>query len=111
MFDIYFFPTFEKHARKILTPHERDLIDIYIEKNLLESGDKAGDQLSYDFFREFKIKGKRVYFLVYKDIAIILLVSSSKNKKDQQNVINKIKENLELYRQYAYTLYEIKKKT
>lgn len=111
MFEVYFFPTFEKDAKKILTLHERDLIDNYIEKNLLPHGDKAGDQLTYEFFREFKIKGKRVYFLVYKDIAIILLVSSSKNKKDQQDVINKIKKNLELYKQYAYTLYEIKKKS
>lgn len=111
MFEVYYFPTFEKDAKKILTPHERDLVDIYIEKNLLKKGDKAGDSLTYDFFREFKIKGKRVYFLVYKDIAIILLVSSSKNKKDQQKVINNIKENLELYKQYAYTLYEIKRKS
>ena len=111
MFEVYYFPTFERDAKKILTPTERDLVEKYIIKNLQPHGDTSGDPLTYDFFREFKIKGKRVYFLVYKEIAIIILVTLSKNKKDQQNVINKIKNNLEFYKQYAYTLYEINKKS
>jgi hypothetical protein len=110
MFEIYYFPTFEKEIKKTLTPHERELVKKYIIKNLKPKGDKVGDNITYDFFREFKIKGKRIYFLVYKDIAIILMVGAS-NKKDQQIRINKIKANLDLYKEYAKKLYEIIKKT
>ncbi|MDA3854701.1 MAG: hypothetical protein PF569_00475 [Candidatus Woesearchaeota archaeon] len=111
MFDVYYFPTFQEETKFILSKYERSLVEKFIIKNLEPSGDKKGDSLTYDFFREFKINGKRVYFLIYKDIAIILLVSASKNKKDQQKVINKIKENLKLYKEYAIKLYEIKEKS
>jgi mRNA-degrading endonuclease RelE of RelBE toxin-antitoxin system len=111
MFEVYYFPTFEEETKFILSKYERSLVEKYIIKNLEPNGDKKGKPLSFDFFREFKIGGKRVYFLVYKDIAIILLVNASKNKKDQQKAIDKIKENLNLYREYAEKLYEIRKKS
>ncbi|MDA3855495.1 MAG: hypothetical protein PF569_04510 [Candidatus Woesearchaeota archaeon] len=77
MFNVYYFPTFQEETKFILSRYERGLVEKYIIKNLEPSGDKKGDQLTYDFFREFKIGIKRVYFLVYKDIAIILLVTAS----------------------------------
>lgn len=57
----------------------------------------VGKLLSYPFLREKRIKEKRVYYLVYNDLMLILLVATSA-KKDQQKTIDSIKENLKDYR-------------
>jgi mRNA-degrading endonuclease RelE of RelBE toxin-antitoxin system len=60
----------------------------------------VGKQLSYPFLREKKIGGRRVYYLVYEDLELILLVASS-DKKNQQATIDHIRENLKEFREVA----------
>ena len=55
----------------------------------------VGDQLTYPFLRE-----KRVYYLVYDDLQLVLLVATS-GKKDQQETIDHIKSQLDEYRKIA----------
>ena len=57
----------------------------------------AGKPLKFEWFREKKFGDKRIYYLIYKDISKILLVSFG-SKKDQQKIINHIVENKERYR-------------
>lgn len=57
----------------------------------------VGDQLSYPFLREKRIKEKRVYFLIYEDLKLVLLVAVS-GKKDQQATIDHIKNSLNEFR-------------
>ena len=59
-----------------------------------------GDQLGYPFLRERRIKEKRVYYLIYDDLKLVLLVAVS-GKKDQQRTINHIKQQLDEYRKVA----------
>ncbi len=54
----------------------------------------SGKPLNYKFLREKKNKEKRIYFLVYEDLNLVLLVATS-GKKDQQDTIDHIKENLD----------------
>jgi putative component of toxin-antitoxin plasmid stabilization module len=72
-------------------------------KNLKQNSN-VGKSLGYDFLREKKIGGKRVYFLIYEDICLILLVGTS-NKKTQQDTIDNIKLYLNEYKEYAYQIY------
>ncbi len=60
----------------------------------------VGDQLSYPFLREKRVKEKRVYYLIYEDLNLVLLVATS-GKKDQQETINHIKSQLDEYRKIA----------
>ncbi|MEK6943763.1 MAG: hypothetical protein AABX00_06905 [Nanoarchaeota archaeon] len=60
----------------------------------------TGKPLSYTFLREKKIREKRIYYLVYEDLEMVLLVAVS-GKKDQQATIDHIKENLKEYRKVA----------
>ena len=60
----------------------------------------SGKQLSYPFLREKKIGGRRIYYLVYEDLRLVLLVAAS-GKKNQQATIEHIKENLKEFRIYA----------
>ncbi len=105
MFKVEYLPIFEKEAKKLLTLKELKYLELYIEKNLILNGDRIGKVLTYDFLREIKIGNKRIYYLIYKNLALILLVAISKNKKDQQIVIDYIKENIESYKLYAYNKY------
>ena len=59
-----------------------------------------GDPLGYAFLREKRIKEKRIYYLIYEDLSLVLLVAVS-GKKDQQVTINYIKHKLEEYRKIA----------
>lgn len=59
----------------------------------LSNNPYVGDPLSYKFLREKRVKEKRVYFLVYDDLKLVLLVATS-GKKDQQETIDHIKNQL-----------------
>ena len=54
----------------------------------------VGKQLTYKFLREKHIGGRRVYYLIYEDFNLVLLVATSE-KKDQQATIDHIKGNLD----------------
>ena len=60
----------------------------------------VGRQLTYPFLREKKIGGKRIYYLIYDDLQLVLLVAVSE-KKDQQATIDHIKDSLDEFRRVA----------
>ena len=60
----------------------------------------VGQQLRYAFLREKRIKEKRVYYLVYEDLKLVLLVATS-GKKDQQATIDHIISQFDEYRKVA----------
>jgi len=66
----------------------------------LKENPYSGKQLSYNFLREKKIRDKRIYYLIYEDLKLVLLVATS-SKKDQQRVIDFIKDNLSEWRGIA----------
>lgn len=63
----------------------------------LSTNPYSGDPLGYRFFREHRVKEKRVYYLIYDDLKLVLLVATS-GKKDQQPKINYIKHHLDDFR-------------
>lgn len=67
------------------------------EQSLKESP-FGGKPLGYSFLREKKFDGKRLIFLVYEKHKCIFLVTIT-NKKMQQEVIDLIKANLDVYKE------------
>ena len=63
----------------------------------------VGAPLGYRFLREKRIKEKRIYFLVYEDLKLVLLIAVS-GKKDQQATIDHIKGNLDEFRKESERL-------
>ena len=59
-----------------------------------------GQSLRYPFLREKRIKEKRVYYLIYEDLNLVLLVAVS-GKKDQQDTIDHIVEQFKEFRKVA----------
>lgn len=76
-----------------------------IEKIFLQLKENpyVGDSIRYRFFREKRVKEKRVYYLVYDDLKIVLMVAIG-GKKAQQETIDKIIGYFNEYRNYAEKL-------
>ncbi|MDP3727822.1 MAG: hypothetical protein Q8R18_00040 [bacterium] len=70
-----------------------------IEKKLAENPN-VGDQCQYKFLREKRVGGQRIYFLVYDDLDLVLLVATS-GKKNQQETINHIIEQFDEFKELA----------
>ena len=70
-------------------------IEVILEK--LEVNPYVGKPLGYEFFREKKIQNYRVYYLIYDSYVAVFVIAIS-DKKDQQDVINKIKSLIPFYR-------------
>ncbi len=66
----------------------------------LSENPHIGKPLGYPFLRESRVSGRRIYYLIYDDLKLILLVAVS-GKKDQQATINHIKNQLKEYRKVA----------
>ena len=81
-----------------------------LPKSELESAEKipqqlrenpfVGQQLRYSFLREKRIREKRVYYLIYEDLNLVLLVAVS-GKKNQQSTIDHIVSQFKEYRKVA----------
>ena len=87
---------FEKLDNSLQEQIEREITQ-------LETNPYAGKPLGYKFFREKKVRNHRVYYLIYDEYVVVVVIALS-DKKDQQAVINKIKHLLPLYKE------EIKRK-
>src|SRR3989344_9286269 len=81
---------------KLLPKEQQEQIKGFIEQ--LKQSWNTGKPLGYPFFREKKMGKYRLYFLIYEDVDTVLLVTIS-DKKAQQDVIDKIKSQLDSYKE------------
>ncbi len=63
----------------------------------------ASKPLNVRFLREKRVGEKRLYYLVYEDLKLVLLIAAS-GKKDQQHSIDYFKEHLSDFREIAKCL-------
>jgi hypothetical protein len=63
----------------------------------------VGDQIRYKFFREKRIREKRIYYLVYDDLSAVLIVAFG-SKKAQQETIEEIIKDFAQFREYILNL-------
>ena len=92
-YQIYETETFSK-LYEAMEKIEQEWID-KIKQQLTENP-QVGKPLRFDWFREKKFGDKRMYYLIYKDVSKILLVSFG-SKKEQQKIIEHIIKNKERY--------------
>ena len=92
-FKVFRTKTFDKLFDKLPKSEQKE-IERFEEK--LVENPFVGKPLGLIFFREKKLNGRRVYYLIYEDIVVVLMAAIS-NKKTQQATIDAIKEKLEEY--------------
>lgn len=91
---------FGKELEK-LDKNEQYIIDQIV--NRLIENPWMGDILRYPFIREKRIRGKRLYYLIYEEWKAVLIVGIS-DKKTQQTTIDTIIELLPEYKTYVRKL-------
>ena len=100
VYAVYTTKSFDKETGK-LTKDEKDRIQkIFLQ---LKENPYVGQQMRYRFFREKRIREKRIYYLVYDNLKIVLIVAIG-GKKFQEETIDKIVIYFEEYRRYAERL-------
>ena len=85
---------FESDFQKLPKEEQRQIERV---KQQLRSNPFVGKPLGYRFFREKKIGGKRLYYLIYETKVVVLIVAYG-SKKSQQATINAIKAAFELFK-------------
>ena len=86
---------YEKKLNKLSNQEQKRVSDF---EQSLKQNPLQGRPLGYDFFREKKFNGKRLFFLVYSLHNVVFLITIS-DKKTQQQVIEVIKANLDVYKE------------
>jgi len=91
---------FEKEFNK-LSPLDKGAIrKLFLQ---LKENPFVGDTIRYPFFREKRLREKRIYYLVYKNITLVLVIALG-GKKTQQETINEIISLFPEYKEYVKSL-------
>ena len=99
-YEVYVLNVFDKETDK-LSKFDKEIIQKILLQ--LKENPYTGDQIRYRFFREKRVKEKRIYYLVYDDLKIVLMVAIG-GKKAQKETIDNIVEYFKEYRKYAEKL-------
>jgi mRNA-degrading endonuclease RelE of RelBE toxin-antitoxin system len=97
---VYATETFKKEMENLDLSDQGTIQKIAIS---LAENPFSGDPLRYPFLREKRLREKRIYFLVYRDLSCVLLVAFG-GKKDQQKTIDFIINALPKYKEYLLRL-------
>jgi mRNA-degrading endonuclease RelE of RelBE toxin-antitoxin system len=100
VYAVYVLNIFDKEMNKLSESDKEIVKKIFIQ---LKENPYVGDQIRYRFFREKRIREKRIYYLVYDDLKIVLMITIG-GKKAQEETIDKIVKYFEEYRKYAEKL-------
>ena len=92
---------YEKLFCKLLSTHEqREILDF---EKALAYRPYLGKPLKSPYYREKRIDGKRIHFLIYDEFEVVLMVHIS-TKKTQQEVIDGVLTAREEYKEYVKQL-------
>jgi len=84
-----------------LSEKEKQWIKKMIEQ--LKESSKVGKPLRFDWFREKKFEGNRLFYLLYPELHKALLVAYGE-KKNQQKIIGEIVRNKDEYKKLVEEL-------
>jgi len=100
VYSVYVTETFEKEISGLSDSEKENLKKIFSQ---LKLNPYVGDQIRYKFFREKRLKEKRIYYLVYDDLSCVLIVAFG-GKKIQQKTIDEVVKLFPEFREYAEKL-------
>jgi len=102
---VYTTERFEKEVESLSDSDKEILQKIFLQ---LKDNPYVGNSLRYKFFREKRIREKRVYYLVYDNLNAVLVVAFG-GKKAQQETIDEVIKCLPEFRGYLKRSIESKK--
>jgi len=93
---VYTLAQFDREMDKLSNSDKERIQKLFLQ---LKENPYVGDQIRYKFFREKRIREKRVYYLVYDDLNAVLVVTFG-GKKTQKETIDEIIKLLPEYKEY-----------
>jgi len=99
VYEVYITESFEKRIE--ILPNKKLIQKIYSQ---LKQNPYVGDQIRYNFFREKRLNEKRIYYLIYEDLKVVLMVAIG-GKKEQNQKIDEIIKKLPKFREYIKQLF------
>ncbi len=100
-YSVYITEFFEQETSNISGKEREKIRKIFRQ---LRENPYVGDQIKYKFFREKRLKEKRIYYLIYDDLSVVLIVAFG-GKKAQQKTIDEIIRLFPEFRKYAEKLF------
>ena len=99
-YSVYTTERFDRESRKLSQEEQKRIQKIFLQ---LKENPYVGDQLQIKILREKRLKEKRIYYLVFDDLRIVLVVAIS-DKKTQQKTIDYIIKYVNEYKIYLQKL-------
>lgn len=96
-YSVYTTESFDKEFEK-LNKSDQEILDKMFKQ--LAQNPNVGDQLRFPFFREKRLREKRVYYLIYDDLSVVLMVAIG-GKKAQKETIDEIVKLLPEFKEYV----------
>jgi len=100
---VYATESFEKEIEQLSNSDKEIIKKMFLQ---LKENPYVGDQIRYKFFREKRLREKRIYFLIYDELSAVLIVAFG-GKKSQQETIDKIIELFPYFKEYITSLLRI----
>jgi len=97
---VYTTENFEKEIEELPKAEIRIIKKIFLQ---LKNNPYVGDSIRYPFFREKRIRKKRMYYLIYNGLSAVLVVAFG-GKKEQQKTIERITKYLPEFKKYISRL-------
>ena len=92
-FKVFRTKTFEKEFDNLPKTEQTKIEKL---EEVLSENPFVGKPLGFVFLREKRLNGRRVYYLIYENFVVVLMVTIS-DKKAQQATIDSIKKKLDEY--------------
>ncbi|MFH1359401.1 MAG: hypothetical protein ABIH37_05930 [archaeon] len=93
-YKVYTTNEFDKEIEKLSGEEKRRIEIIFLQ---LKENPYVGNQLQIRPLREKRFEEKRIYYLIFDDLKSILMIAIS-DKRNQQKMIDFIRENINNYR-------------
>ncbi len=97
---VYTTESFEKEIETLSESEKKIIKKIFLQ---LKENPYVGDSIKYRFFREKRLREKRIYYLVYDNLSAVLIVAFG-SKKVQQETIDEIIKELPEFKKYMKKL-------
>ena len=99
-YSVYTTESFEKEIEKLSDSEKKIIKKMYLQ---LKENPYVGDAIKYSFFREKRLREKRIYYLIYDDLSAVLMIALG-GKKAQQETIDEIIKELPEFKKYMKKL-------
>ena len=101
VYEIFATESFKREIMKLSEKDNKEIMKLFLQ---LKENPYVGDSLRFRFFREKRMREKRIYYLIYDNLSAVLVIAIG-GKKKQQETIDYIIKDLPKYQEYMREMF------